>query len=99
MDLLAVQGTLKSLLQHHSSKASILRCSAFFMVQLSHPYTTAGKEDLPNVEPYSTLVQVMEHVAQIRPKRHKDSIQKTLPTFPLIRDDQKGQALVSPSGP
>ena len=43
MDLLAVQGTLKSLLQHHSSKASILRCSAFFIVQLSHPYMTAGK--------------------------------------------------------
>ena len=41
--LLAVQGTLKSLLQHHSSKASILRCSAFFMVQLSHPYLTTGK--------------------------------------------------------
>ena len=43
LDLLAVQGTLKSLLQHHSSKASILRCSAFFRVQLSHPYTTTGK--------------------------------------------------------
>ena len=43
MDLLAVQGTLKSLLQHHSSKASILWCSAFFIVQLSHPYMTAGK--------------------------------------------------------
>ena len=43
MDLLAVQGTLKSLLQHHSSKASILRHSAFFMVQLSHPYMTTGK--------------------------------------------------------
>ena len=42
-DLLAVQGTLKSLLQHHSSKASILRCSAFFIVQLSHPYRTIGK--------------------------------------------------------
>ena len=42
-DLLAVQGTLKSLLQHHSSKASILRCSAFFIVQLSHPYMSAGK--------------------------------------------------------
>ena len=41
-DLLAVQGTLKSLLQHHSSKASILWCSAFFMVQLSHPYMTTG---------------------------------------------------------
>ena len=43
LDLLAVQGTLKSLLQHHSSKASILRCSAFFIVQLSHPYRTTGK--------------------------------------------------------
>ena len=43
LDLLAVQGTLKSLLQHHSSKASILRCSAFLIVQLSHPYMTTGK--------------------------------------------------------
>ena len=43
LDLLAVQGTLKILLQHHTSKASILRCSAFFTVQLSHPYLTTGK--------------------------------------------------------
>ena len=43
LDLLAVQGTLKSLLQHHSSKVSILQCSAFFIVQLSHPYMTTGK--------------------------------------------------------
>ena len=43
LDLLAVQGTLKSLLHHHSSKASILQCSAFFTVQLSHPYMTTGK--------------------------------------------------------
>ena len=43
LDILAVQETLKSLLQHHSSKASILRCSAFFTVQLSHPYMTTGK--------------------------------------------------------
>ena len=43
LDLLAVQGTLKSLLQHHNSKASILWCSAFFMVHLSHPYMTTGK--------------------------------------------------------
>ena len=43
LDLLVVQGTLKSLLQHHSSKASILRRSAFFTVQLSHPYMTTGK--------------------------------------------------------
>ena len=46
LDLLAVQGTLKSLLQHHSSKASILRCSAFFTVQLSHPYMTTRKNSL-----------------------------------------------------
>ena len=43
LDLLAVQGTLNSLLQHHPSKASILQCSAFFIVQLSHPYMTSGK--------------------------------------------------------
>ena len=43
LDLLAVQGILKSLLQHHSSKASVLRCLAFFIVQLSHPYMTTGK--------------------------------------------------------
>ena len=43
LGLLEVQGTLKSLLQHHSSKASILQCSAFFIVQLSHPYVTTGK--------------------------------------------------------
>ena len=43
LDLLALKGTLKSLLQHHSSKASILRCSAFFIAQLSHPYMTTGK--------------------------------------------------------
>ena len=43
LDLFAIQGTLKNLLQHHSSKASILQCSAFFTVQLSHPYMTTGK--------------------------------------------------------
>ena len=43
LDLLAVQGSLKSLVQHHSSKASILRCSGFFTIQLSHPYRTTGK--------------------------------------------------------
>ena len=43
LDLLAVQGTLKSLLQHHGSKVSILQCSAFFTIQLSHPYMTTGK--------------------------------------------------------
>ena len=43
LDLLAVQGTLKTLLQHHSSKGSVLQCSAFFIVQLSHPYMTTGR--------------------------------------------------------
>ena len=53
IDLLAVQGTLKSLLQHHSSKASILQCLAFFMVQLSHLYMTTGK----------TVALTMRHVS------------------------------------
>ena len=52
-DLLAVQGTLKSLLQHHSSKASILQCSAFFMVQLSHPYICLCRLQFPSSESYS----------------------------------------------
>ena len=50
-DLLAVQGTLKSLLQHHNSKVSILQCSAFFIVQLSHPYMTTGKTIALTIEP------------------------------------------------
>ena len=49
LDLLAVQGTLKSLLQHHSSKSSILQHSAFFTVQLSHPYMTTGKTTVPSL--------------------------------------------------
>ena len=59
LDLLAVQGTLKSLLQHHSSKASILRHSAFFTVQLSHPYMTTGKT--------ITLTESESKVAQLCP--------------------------------
>ena len=53
LDLLAVQGTLKSLLQHHSSKASILQCSAFIMIQLSHPYMTAGRTMTWTVQNFS----------------------------------------------
>ena len=52
LDLLAGQGTLKSLLQHHSSKASILLCSVFFIVQLSHPYMTTGKTIALNVQTF-----------------------------------------------
>ena len=55
LDLLAVHGTLKSLLQHHSSKASILQCSPFFTVQLSHPYMTTGK-----ISPIKAALQVFE---------------------------------------
>ena len=55
-DLLAVQGTLKSLLQHHSSKASILWCSAFFMVQLSHLYMTAGKTIAVTIQTFVSKV-------------------------------------------
>ena len=61
LDLLAVQGTLKSLLQHHSSKASILWCSAFFSVQLSHPYMTTGKREMQiktAMRYYFTLVRM-----------------------------------------
>ena len=52
LDLLAVQGTLKSLLQNHSSKTSILQCSAFFMVQLSYPYMTTGKTIALTIGPF-----------------------------------------------
>ena len=55
-DLLAVQGTLKSLLQHHSLKASILRCSAFFTVQLSHPHMTTGKTITLTIQTYASKV-------------------------------------------
>ena len=55
-DLLAVQGTLKSLLQHHSSKALILQCSAFFMVQLSHPYMTTGKTITLTIQTFANKV-------------------------------------------
>ena len=54
LDLLAVQGTLKSLIQHHSSKASILRHSGFFMVQLSHPYMTTGKTIALTIETFGS---------------------------------------------
>ena len=56
LDLLAVQGILKSLLQHHSSKVSIFQCSVFFMIQLSHPYTTTGKTIALTIQTYSNMV-------------------------------------------
>ena len=66
LDLLAVQGTLKSFLQHHSSKASILWCLVFFIVQLSHPYMTTGKGDGQPLQ-YSCLENPMNSM-----KRQKD---------------------------
>ena len=56
LDLLAVQGTLKSLLQHHSSKASVLQCSAFFIVQLSHLYMIAGKTTALTIQTFVSKV-------------------------------------------
>jgi len=62
LDLLSVQGTLKSLLQHHSSKATILQCSAFFIVQLSHPYMTTGK-NIEKGNPLTLLVGMQTSTA------------------------------------
>ena len=56
LDLLAVQGTLKSLLQHHSSKISIFQCSAFFIVRLSHPYMTTGKTIASTIQTFVSQV-------------------------------------------
>ena len=71
LDLLAVQGTLKSLLQHHSSKASILGRSAFFTVQLSHPYVTTGK----------TIAWTRRTLHFHHPKRNADPLRQSFP-FP-----------------
>ena len=64
LDLLAVQGTLKSLLQHHSSKASILWCSVFFMVQLSHPYMTTGKTTALTRQTFVSKYAIDYHIRQ-----------------------------------
>ena len=73
LDLLAVQGTLKSLLQHHRSKASILWCSAFFIVQLSHPYMTTGKAIALTREPsYNSAIPILG----IHPRKMKMLTQK-----------------------
>ena len=67
LDLLAVQGTFKSLLQHYSSKASILRCSAFFTVQLSHPYMTIGKTiALTRMTFVGKVISLLFNMRQIR---------------------------------
>ena len=76
LDLLAIQGTLKSLLQHHSSKASLLRPSAFFMVQLSHPYMTTRKTIALTIRTFvgkvvSLLFNMMSRFVIIFPPRSK----------------------------
>ena len=68
LDLLAVQGTLKSLFQHHSSKASILWCSAFFTVQLSHPYMTSGVGKTPKASP---LAQPLDTFPTLTPDKEQ----------------------------
>ena len=66
-DLLVVQGTLKSLLQYHSSKASVLQCSAFFTVQLSHPYTTTGKTIALTRQTFvSTVMSLLLYAVRLR---------------------------------
>ena len=76
LDLPAVQGTLRSLLQHHSSKASVLRCSAFFTVQLSHPYMTTGKTIALTRRTFigkvmSLLLNMLSRLARTFPPRSK----------------------------
>ena len=70
LDLLAAQGTLKSLLQHHSLKASILQCSAFFIVQLSHPYMTTGKTIALTGCAFVGMGRVIISILQMRKLRH-----------------------------
>ena len=65
-DLLAVQGTLKSLLQHHSSKASILQCSAFFIGQLSHPYMTTEKMPSPPLALFVVMLPKVHLISNFR---------------------------------
>ena len=85
LDLLAVQGTLKSLLQHHSSKASILRCSAFFTVQLSHPYMTTGKTIALTRRTFVGKV-ISNHTYYLEKCIVKWSIAKSFPTLYVSMD-------------
>ena len=75
LDLLAVKGTLKSLLQHHSSKASILRCSALFIVQLSHPYMTTRKTIALTIDILVKLTQTFVPYPWVQAK-HPDNADK-----------------------
>ena len=79
LDLLAVQGTLKSLLQHHSSNASILWCSAFFTVQLSHPYMTTGKTIA--LTRWTFVGKVMSLLFNMNKVRHGQNVWINVPGF------------------
>ena len=85
LDLLAVQGTLKSLLQHHSSKASILQHSAFFTVQLSHPYMTIGKT-IASVEIPVSLIFAFPYFLALFPQG--DGLLRAFFFFPYIKLDE-----------
>ena len=81
LDLLSVQGTLKSLLQYHSSKASILLCSAFFIVQLSHPYMTTGKTMASTIRTFvSKVMSLLFNILSRFVIAFLPSVRKILPT-------------------
>ena len=93
LDLLAVQGPLKSLLQHHSSKASILQHSAFFIVQLSHPYVTTGKTTIAFWTHKSSL-QIQHQCFRVKEKKKKTLI--FVCTFVLVQWLSHVQVLMTP---
>ena len=82
-DLLEVQGTLTSLLQHHSSKASIHKCSAFFMVQLSHPYTTTGKTKALTIDRIQRILSTELEQATSVPESTRSVVLRSLCTWIL----------------
>ena len=79
LDLLAVQGTLKSLLQQHSSKASILRCSAFSVVQLSHPYMTTGKTIALTRQTFVAPQAMLNDLSDLKQKKSSNETVKIFP--------------------
>ena len=94
LDLLAVQGTLKSLLQHHSSKTSALQCSAFFIVQLSHPHMTTGKTVALTDRPLwakSLLLNMLSRLVIAFPPRSKCLLISWLqsPSIVILEPPQK----------
>ena len=103
LDLLAVQGTLKSLLQHHSSKASILQRSAFFIVQLSYPYITTGKTiDLTRWtfvgKVMSLLFNMLSRLVITFPPRSKHLLISWLQSPSAVILDRKLLTAVTPTG-